>query len=57
MLTSISVSRECGLVDKDRTIYVPRFIKGQPHDEDAEIEWEDVDQSGQILDPKTFMVT
>jgi cation-transporting ATPase 13A3/4/5 len=56
LLTSISVSRACGLVDESRTIYVPRFVRGQAHEEDSEIECEDVDQSGQKLDPQTFMV-
>jgi cation-transporting P-type ATPase 13A2 len=56
LLTSISVSRECGLIHPSRTIYVPRFVSGQSHEEDAVIEWEDVDETGQKLDPTTFLV-
>lgn len=54
LLTAISVSRECNLVNDDDTIYVPRFASGQSHEKDAVIEWVDVDETGQMLDPRTF---
>ncbi|KAJ3254236.1 hypothetical protein HK103_007289 [Boothiomyces macroporosus] len=54
VLTSISVSRECGLVKKSSRIFIPRFESGQSHEEDARIVWEDVDDSNLKLDPVTF---
>ena len=54
LLTSVSVSRECGLVDPSKKIYVPRFVEGQAHEESATIVWEDVDESGDVLDNTTF---
>ncbi|KAL5035740.1 hypothetical protein BDV3_005595 [Batrachochytrium dendrobatidis] len=50
LLTSISVSRECGLIDPEKTVYVPRFVEGEAHEEFARIIWEDVDKSGSVLD-------
>ncbi|KAJ3028992.1 hypothetical protein HK097_005859, partial [Rhizophlyctis rosea] len=56
VLTAISVSRECGLVNPQHTIFVPRFVGSAPsHSEEAEIVWEDVDGSGAALDPETFL--
>ncbi|KAJ3281726.1 hypothetical protein HK104_011310, partial [Borealophlyctis nickersoniae] len=58
VLTAISVSRECGLVDPDDTTFVPRFVgPAPPHSEEAQIVWEDVDGSGATLDPETFLPT
>lgn len=56
LLTSISVSRECGIIDSGRTIYIPRFVKGQSHEENAIVVWENVDETGNKLDPVTFLV-
>ncbi len=56
ILTSISVSRECELVDPEKRIFVPRFVSGKPHEPEAQIVWEDVDDSGVTLDPITFKV-
>ncbi|KAL2915285.1 hypothetical protein HK105_205150 [Polyrhizophydium stewartii] len=54
LLTSISVSRECGLVDPARKVFVPRFVEGEAHEETAKIVWEDVDGSGAMLDNATL---
>ncbi|KAJ3101540.1 hypothetical protein HDU97_001289 [Phlyctochytrium planicorne] len=44
ILTAISVSRECGLVDSDSKIFVPRFAtQAFVHDEESKVVWEDVD--------------
>ncbi|KAJ1344961.1 hypothetical protein BSLG_000476 [Batrachochytrium salamandrivorans] len=40
LLTSVSVSRECGLVDPAKKIYIPRFVEGKAHEESAKIVWE-----------------
>ncbi|EGF82694.1 hypothetical protein BATDEDRAFT_9533 [Batrachochytrium dendrobatidis JAM81] len=53
LLTSISVSRECGLIDPEKTVYVPRFVEGEAHEEFARIIWEDVDKSGSVLDARS----
>ena len=55
ILTSISVSRECGLVHPAQRIFAPKFIKGMSHESDAEIVWQDVD-GNKTLDPVTFKV-
>ena len=55
-LTAISVSRECGLVDPQKAIYVPKFVKGESHEEDAVIEWENVDEPDLKIDSVTLLV-
>eukprot|EP00842_Homolaphlyctis_polyrhiza_P005078 jgi/Hompol1/5571/HPOL_000423-RA len=57
LLTSVSVSRECGLVDPNTKIFVPRFLEGEAHEENAKVVWEDVDNSGIMLDSTTFKVS
>ncbi|KAJ3167481.1 hypothetical protein HK101_011775 [Irineochytrium annulatum] len=61
ILTAVSVSRECGLVEPASRIFVPRFeMKGFVHDENAKIVWTDVDAdedsfvAGGLLDPTTL---
>ncbi|KAJ3012104.1 hypothetical protein HKX48_006448 [Thoreauomyces humboldtii] len=56
VLTAISVSRECGLVDPAQRTFVPHFLPGAPpSSEDAKLVWEDVDGSGAMLDPETLL--
>ncbi|KND00499.1 HAD ATPase, P-type, family IC [Spizellomyces punctatus DAOM BR117] len=56
ILTAISVSRECGLVDPHEKTFVPHFLPGAPPtSEDAQIVWEDVDGSGATLDSETLL--
>ncbi|KAI8588593.1 hypothetical protein BDZ88DRAFT_396992 [Geranomyces variabilis] len=56
VLTAISVSRECGLVDPLQRTFVPHFLPGAPSSsEDAQLVWEDVDGSGAVLDPETLL--
>ncbi|KAJ3209585.1 hypothetical protein HDU67_006068 [Dinochytrium kinnereticum] len=44
ILTAVSVSRECGLVDKNSKIFVPRFeTSAFVYDETAKVVWDDVD--------------
>ncbi|KAJ1343690.1 hypothetical protein BSLG_001765 [Batrachochytrium salamandrivorans] len=52
LLTSVSVSRECGLVDPAKKIYIPRFVEGKAHEESAKIVWENVDDRSSTLDPE-----
>ena len=56
LLTAISVSRECGLVDVNRRIFVPRFESGTHTDEDARIAWHDVDDPTSMINSVTFKV-
>ncbi|KAJ2992757.1 hypothetical protein HDV02_002869 [Globomyces sp. JEL0801] len=55
ILTSVSVSRECELISSDTKVFVPKFVSGQSHEEDAQIVWEDVDESGATVDSVTFL--
>lgn len=55
MLTSISVSRACGLVSPLARIYIPKFVKGSPSDPDAQIVWENVDEEISKVDPISYM--
>ncbi|KAJ3183794.1 hypothetical protein HDU87_005910 [Geranomyces variabilis] len=56
VLTAISVSRECGLVDPLQRTFVPHFLPGVPSSsEDAQLVWEDVDGSGAVLDSETLL--
>ena len=54
-MTSISVSRACGLVSPLARIYIPRFIHGSPIDPDASIVWENVDEEISKVDPISYM--
>ncbi|KAI9096937.1 hypothetical protein DFS34DRAFT_128468 [Phlyctochytrium arcticum] len=57
VLTAISVSRECGLVDPSEKTFVPRFVgtAAPCTSEEAVIVWEDVDGSGATLDSETLL--
>ncbi|KAI8077803.1 P-type ATPase-like protein [Halteromyces radiatus] len=55
ILTAISVSRECGLVEQHAEIYIPKFLQGSSTDPDSILSWESVLQEGNILDNKTLM--
>ncbi|KAF7728451.1 hypothetical protein EC973_006131 [Apophysomyces ossiformis] len=54
VLTAISVSRECGLVDQAAEIYTPRFLRGSSTDPDSQIIWESVLQEGDELNSNTL---
>ncbi|RUO97133.1 hypothetical protein BC936DRAFT_140919 [Jimgerdemannia flammicorona] len=62
VLTAISVSRECELVDPRTEIFVPRFTQGGRWGDgssttpDATIVWESVLEEGQVLDSETLQV-
>ena len=56
ILTSISVSRECGIIKNGTKVFVPRFLSGEAHEESATIIWEDVDESGDTVDSVSFRV-
>ncbi|KAI9206515.1 uncharacterized protein BJ171DRAFT_558269 [Polychytrium aggregatum] len=55
VLTSVSVSRESGLIKPNNIVFVPKFVGPEPHDESSEIVWEDVDGSGMRLDPLSLL--
>jgi len=57
VLTAISVSRECGLIDKAREVYTPRFVTGNSTTEVSEIVWQNTDNEKLTLDPLTLKVT
>ncbi|CEG69341.1 hypothetical protein RMATCC62417_05429 [Rhizopus microsporus] len=54
VLTAISVSRECGLVDQSAEVYIPRFLKGSSTEPDSELVWESVIQEGRELSVDTL---
>ena len=57
VLTAISVSRECGLVNPNNVIYSPKFLPGYTaHDPHAQIKFEDVDERGLFLNPNSLLV-
>ena len=56
VLTAISVSRECGLVNKSTKTYIPKFIEGSSVTPRAEIVWENLDDPKDLLDSKTLKV-
>ncbi|KAJ8660316.1 hypothetical protein O0I10_003773 [Lichtheimia ornata] len=49
VLTAVSVSRECGLVDYGAEIYVPRFLSGSSTDPQSKLTWESVLNEGHTL--------
>jgi cation-transporting ATPase 13A3/4/5 len=55
LLTSISVARQCSLVSQNHKTFVPRFLIGQSHEEDAVIEWYDVDNVDNKLNSETLI--
>ncbi|KAI8915334.1 P-type ATPase-like protein [Powellomyces hirtus] len=56
VLTAISVSRECGLVDPSHRTFVPHFLPGvSSSSEDAQLVWEDVEGTGAMLDSETLL--
>ncbi|KAG0249555.1 hypothetical protein BG011_009135 [Mortierella polycephala] len=54
VLTAISVSKECGLINKAREVYTPRFVIGDSMTEMSEIVWENTDDERMTLDPITL---
>ncbi|KAF9436778.1 hypothetical protein BGZ76_003009 [Entomortierella beljakovae] len=54
VLTAISVSKECGLVNKAREVYTPRFVSGDSTTENSEIVWENTDDARMTLDSMTL---
>ncbi|KAF9116054.1 hypothetical protein BGX27_005083 [Mortierella sp. AM989] len=50
VLTAISVSKECGLINKAREVYTPRFVSGDSMTEASEIVWENTDDERMTLD-------
>lgn len=57
MLTAVSVSRECGLVDYGAEIYVPRFLSGSSTDPQSKLTWESVLNEGYTLYSDTLEVS
>ncbi|CAO3644376.1 unnamed protein product [Cunninghamella echinulata] len=55
VLTAVSVSRECGLVEQHAEIYIPKFIQGSSTEPNSILSWESVVNEGQKLDPNTLM--
>ncbi|KAH8547645.1 hypothetical protein BGW37DRAFT_230305 [Umbelopsis sp. PMI_123] len=55
VLTAISVSRECSLVDQNAEIYIPRFVEGNSSDPNSIIKWESVLQEGYTLHNHTLL--
>lgn len=51
VLTAISVGKECGIVDKHDTIYIPRFSENP---EIEQVIWEDINDPENILDSETL---
>ncbi|KAI9315959.1 putative P-type ATPase [Dichotomocladium elegans] len=49
VLTAISVSRECGLVDEHAEIYIPKFLSGSSTDPRSELSWDSVLTEGYRL--------
>ncbi|KAI8352801.1 hypothetical protein B0O80DRAFT_427396 [Mortierella sp. GBAus27b] len=54
VLTAISVSRECGLIDKTNHVYAPRFVFGDSTTDNSKIVWENVDDQQMTLNPLTL---
>lgn len=57
VLTAVSVSRECGLVDYGAEIYVPRFLSGSSTDPQSKLTWESVLNEGYTLYSDTLEVS
>ncbi|CAG8797263.1 16074_t:CDS:10, partial [Gigaspora margarita] len=54
VLTAISVSRECGLINKASKVYVPIFAQGSSLSSRASILWESLDNPKDSLDSTTL---
>ncbi|KAG0365015.1 hypothetical protein BGZ54_006946 [Gamsiella multidivaricata] len=54
VLTAISVSRECGLIDRAREVYAPRFVFGDSTTQNSKIVWENIDDNRMTLDSMTL---
>ncbi|KAL2114590.1 hypothetical protein VUR80DRAFT_4573 [Thermomyces stellatus] len=55
ILTAISVSRKCGLMDNTAHCFVPRFIEGNFLDPHAQLQWESIDDPQYQLNGDTLM--
>ncbi|KAF3002795.1 hypothetical protein E8E14_001829 [Neopestalotiopsis sp. 37M] len=55
ILTAISVSRNCGLIDKNAHCFVPHFVEGHCQDPNADIHWESIDAPDLKLDKRTLL--
>ncbi|KAG0036369.1 hypothetical protein BGZ82_004307 [Podila clonocystis] len=51
VLTAISVSKECGLINSARDVYAPRFLSGDCKSESSRLVWENVNDERVTLDP------
>lgn len=52
--TAISVARECGLISHSASVYIPSFVPGLGHTEQAQLDWSSVDDERQKLDDYTL---
>ena len=57
VLTAISVSRECGLINPNGKVYFPRFSQGTSSDPQTTIIWESLDDVNDLLDSDTLKVS
>ncbi|KAK3846048.1 MAG: P-type ATPase-like protein [Linnemannia gamsii] len=55
VLTAISVSKECGLIQPSKEVYIPRFIMGDSTTENSRIIWENTNDRHKTLDPMSLM--
>ncbi|ORX61792.1 putative P-type ATPase [Hesseltinella vesiculosa] len=55
VLTAISVSRECGLVEQQAEIYIPKFTRGSSTEADSALVWESVITEGRQLDSDSLL--
>ncbi|KAF9933570.1 hypothetical protein FBU30_005213 [Linnemannia zychae] len=55
VLTAISVSKECGLIQQSVEVYAPRFIIGDSTTENSKIVWENINDSRKALDQISLM--
>ncbi|CAG8667710.1 5684_t:CDS:10, partial [Acaulospora morrowiae] len=53
VLTAISVSRECGMINKNSKVYVPRFVQGSGNS-GSSIAWECLGDENDSLDSKSL---
>ncbi|KAI1850453.1 hypothetical protein JX265_013415 [Neoarthrinium moseri] len=55
ILTAISVSRNCGLIQKSAPCFVPHFAEGNFQDPNADLRWESIDDNNLKLDSRTLL--
>ncbi|KAL4890393.1 hypothetical protein BDV59DRAFT_184390 [Aspergillus ambiguus] len=55
ILTAVSVARECGLLSREESCFVPHFSQGHHLDPQASLCWESIDDPAMKLDPNTLM--